>query len=121
MKRRLATMGVHLLFLFGSAMGQSQDSLSDVKSLPDWIPTKGYWIVVTKAKTPLSNMVHFYTNDNIEFYSEKIDGVELDIRDAKICKKLNRILDQSIEILAQAKSLKGQQLIQTAFMKKKRW
>lgn len=65
-------------------------------SIPKWISDKGYWVIETNIKTPDKSVVHFYNNNNIEVYSEKVQGIILNPKKRKTLMGLKKVLDQSL-------------------------
>jgi hypothetical protein len=65
-------------------------------SIPRWISDKGYWIVESNIKTPDTSVIYFYNNDNIRVYSEKVNGIILNLEKRKTLMRLKKALDQSL-------------------------
>ena len=86
-----------LLFLVTSAGSFAQDEAESIpQRIPRWISDKGYWVVQSNVKTPLNSVIHFYNNDNVLVYREKVDGVKINLNKSRIKMRLKRILEQSI-------------------------
>jgi len=67
---------------------------------PKWISQKGYWVVEGNVKTPLTNTIRFYDNDDELLYTEKLDGVKLNINRRKVRMKLKQVLESAILVKA---------------------
>lgn len=78
------------LFFVFAATAQPQ------KKSPRWLPENGYWVIESNTQTPKNHIVHFYTNDNVQIYSEKINGRKLNVNQRKVKMKLKEVLDLSM-------------------------
>jgi hypothetical protein len=86
-----------LLFLSVSNSGFAQEEEQSMpQRTPRWISEKGYWVVESNVKTPFHSIIHFYNNDNVLVYREKVDGVKINLNRTRTKMRLKKILDQSI-------------------------
>ena len=89
---------VLLAALLSAALGSiAQEEEQPVpQQIPRWISDKGYWVVESNLKTPLNSIIHFYNNDNILVYREKVEGVRINLNRNRTKMRLKKILEQSI-------------------------
>src|SRR4051812_4343069 len=85
-----------ILFLAVSFSSFAQDNEQPGTRIPRWISEKGYWVVESNIKTPYQSIIHFYNNDNVLVYREKVDGVKVNLNRNRTKMKLKKILEQSI-------------------------
>lgn len=91
MKKHLYSLLIVLFFAASfSASAQAQ------KARAKCISPLGYWVVQGNKNTPLHNTVYFYNNQNLLVYSEKLDGVKMNINKRKTLLKLKSALEQAI-------------------------
>lgn len=81
-----------VILFFLSSFTSSAQSKSKAKS----ISSKGYWVVESNIKTPKTNSIYFYNNENTMVYHEKVDGIKLNINRRKTLLKLKSVLDQAV-------------------------
>jgi len=95
--KKVITAIALLLFLTTSLTSLAQDEAQPVsKRIPRWISDKGYWVVESNVKTPFNSIIHFYDNDNVLVYREKVDGVKINLNKSRTKMRLKKILEQSI-------------------------
>ncbi len=70
---------------------------------PKWISEKGYWIIESNVKTPTTSIIHFYDINNNKIYSEKVEGVQLNLKKRKTLMLLKKALDESLIAYANTK------------------
>lgn len=80
---------------------------------PKWVSQKGYWVVEGNVKTPLNNTIRFYDNNDELIYTEKLDGVKLNVSKRKVRMKLKQVLETAIL----AKTSKEEKALETALVK----
>jgi hypothetical protein len=85
-----------ILFLTVSLSSFAQDDEQAEIRIPRWISDKGYWVVESNVKTPYQSVIHFYNNDNVLVYREKVEGVKVNLNRNRTKMKLKKILEQSI-------------------------
>jgi hypothetical protein len=88
-----------LLFTFFTLtlVSQAQDEGEAYPSrIPRWISEKGYWVVESNVKTPYNSIIHFYNNENLLVYREKVDGVKINLNRTRTKMRLKKVLEQSI-------------------------
>jgi len=92
MKYVLASLIVFvLLFSSNRTLAAGADS-----TLPRWLSDKGYWMIESKIQSPDTSLVHFFTNDGILVYQERIEGERLNLRKLRIRMQLKRVLEASL-------------------------
>lgn len=82
---------------------------------PKWISKNGYWIIENNIHTPKSNVVKFYNNENTMIYSEKLEGVRLNVKKQKTLVRLKKALDQSLLAWQKMQDPKEGQLVKNIF------
>jgi hypothetical protein len=85
-----------ILFLAASFSSFAQDEEQAGTRIPRWISEKGYWVVESNINTPYQSTIHFYNNDNVLVYREKVDGVKVNLNRNRTKMKLKKILEESI-------------------------
>jgi len=63
---------------------------------PKWVSEKGYWVVEGNVKTPLDHTIRFYDNNDELVYTEKLEGVKLNVGKRKVKMKLKQVLESAI-------------------------
>jgi len=84
-----------ILILMLSVKGWAQVE-PEIRAVPEWISDKGYWEVENNIKTPDTFTVYFFNNEGTMVYKEKVEGVQLNIKNRKTLMRLRRVLDQSV-------------------------
>src|SRR4051812_32447254 len=84
-----------LLTLFVTA-AFGQDNEAATPSTPKWISEKGYWVIENNINTPDTSVVHFYNNNNVLLYSEKVQGITLNLKKRKPLMALKKALEESV-------------------------
>ena len=62
-----------------------------------WVSEKGFWNIETNIKTPKTSIVRFYDNNQQLVYTEKVEGVVLNIKRKKTLLHLKTILDKVVD------------------------
>ena len=93
MKQVLSSIfAVALLFLTVTASAQNKNA-----KLPLGInDTGGYWVIESNVNHPRSSVIHFYNHNNVEIYSENIEGVVLKVGKKKTVQRLNKVLGDAL-------------------------
>ncbi len=117
MKKNLRTLILLVLFSITSIIAIAQESETAVKATPKWISDKGYWVIESNIKTPTTSVVNFYNTANVLIYSEKVEGVRLNIKRKQTCMRLKKALDQSL-IAWEKLQPNNEQLVKTIFKAK---
>jgi hypothetical protein len=98
MKKHFTLFVLALLFA-GFCFAQEEESTPSQKSVvPKWVSSKGYWVVEGNVHTPKSNVIYFYTTDNVLVYKEKVEGMKIKVAKAKVCMKLKTALEQAVTL-----------------------
>ena len=63
---------------------------------PKWVSEKGYWVIESNIKTPKSSIVRFYTNDHNLVYTEKVEGVKVNVQKKKTLMNLKSVLEKVV-------------------------
>lgn len=101
MKKQLSLFALSVLLAFFSNLCFAQDEESPKPRkivTPQWVSNKGYWVIEGNVHTPKSNVVYFYTMDNVLVYKEKIEGMKIKTNKAKVCLKLKAALEQAVTV-----------------------
>lgn len=115
MKKIIKTVIMLLPFALVSTVMFAQQT-GAVSSTPKWISDKGFWIIENNIKTPDTSIIHFYNNDNIEVYSEKVEGIIINLKKRKTLMRLKKALDQSLFVWKQSQVKKDSvQLVRNIF------
>jgi hypothetical protein len=93
MKKYIHAIIVFTIISF-SATAQTAPLLNP--GTPSWLSDKGYWVVESNVKTPRKSIVHFYNNDHVVIYREKIEGIRINLNKKKTLYKLKDALEQAI-------------------------
>ncbi len=97
MKKAICYTSLVLLLILTVHISFAQDDETpSVQRTPRWISEKGYWVVESNVKTPYNSIIHFYNNDNVLVYREKVDGVKINLNRSRTKMRLKKILEQSI-------------------------
>lgn len=73
---------------------------------PSWLSDKGYWVVESNVKTPRKSIVHFYNNEHIVVYREKVEGIRINLNKKKTLYRLKAALEQAVVAWEKGKVLK---------------
>lgn len=79
-------------FFLCSIVAVAQQQKRPVPGVSD----NGYWVVESNVKTPKTNIIHFYTNNNELVYRETLEGVRLNTNRKKVRIKLQQVLETSL-------------------------
>ena len=82
-----------LIVLTSITMGQKEATDAKLRS-PKWVSEKGYWVIEGNIHTPKSSIVRFYANNRQLIYTEKVEGVILNVKKRRTLMKLKRALDK---------------------------
>lgn len=101
MKKQLSFLGLSLLFacFANLCFAQEEEQPEPQKTVaPKWVSQKGYWVVEGNLHTPKSNVIYFYTNDNVLVYKEKVEGMKIKTGKTKVCMKLKAALEGAVAV-----------------------
>lgn len=116
MKNLLTTLIISLSILVGADPVVAQTKGLKDKQLSALLSDKGHWVIESNIKTPKSSIVHFYNIDNTLMYSEKVEGIELNLEKRKTVRLLNRALLQTLLTWNNEKQKKqSEQLVKNMF------
>jgi hypothetical protein len=96
MKKVLKSFAMLALFTLVSSILFAQEKEEFIRSTPRWISDRGYWVIESNIKTPDTSVVHFYNNNNLEVYAEKLQGITLNLKKRKTLMGLKKVLDESL-------------------------
>ena len=114
MKKNLNKLIMLLVFTsFALAATAQETKTSD--PLPKWISKHGYWVIESNKATPKSSTIFFYTNNNVLVYTEKVEGVKLNVKRNKTLMKLKEVLDEYLIAWKQNQSTRSEQLVKNIF------
>ena len=109
-----------VVFVMPSFMVFAQEE-TESHATPRWISDKGYWIIESNIKIPGSSVIHFYNNNNQEVYSEKVEGITLNLKKRKTLMRLKKALEQSVDASEQPGMAKmNTELVSNIFNRKQK-
>ena len=117
MEKNVRTLIMLVLLLATSVVAIAQENQTAVKAGPKWVSDKGYWIIESNIKSPKTSIVYFYNNENTVVYSEKVEGVRINIKRKQTCMRLKKALDKSL-IAWEKRQPGNEQLVKTIFIKR---
>lgn len=89
MKKQVKTWMAATVFIFFSACVVSQKESSVSRRISD----RGYWVEESNIHHPKNHIFRFYTNEHVLVYTEKLEGIKLNIEKRKVQEKLKEVLD----------------------------
>ena len=93
MKQILSSvLAVVLLFLTVTASAQNKNTKLPIGNNY----TGGYWVIESNVNHLKSSVIHFYNHNNVEIYSENIEGVVLKVWKKKTVQRLNQVLGNAL-------------------------
>lgn len=101
MKKQLSLLGLSLVFagFANLCFAQEDERPQPQKTVaPKWVSQKGYWVIEGNVHTPKSNVIYFYTNDNVLVYKEKVEGMKIKTGKANLCMKLKAALEGAVTV-----------------------
>lgn len=96
MRSVLKSVASLALFTLVSSILFAQENDGTTHSTPGWISDKGYWVIESNIKMPDTSVIHFYNNKNLEVYTEKLQGITLNLKKRKTLMGLKKVLDRSL-------------------------
>ena len=96
MRKILKTAMTFVAGILASITMFAQENEVATSSYPKWICDKGYWVVESNIKTPGNAVIRFYNNDNIQVYSEKVEGMTINLKKRKTLMRLKKVLDEAL-------------------------
>jgi hypothetical protein len=96
MKKILKTVTIITAFTISSSLLYARENKETKIHTPKWVSDKGYWVIESNIKTPDTSIIHFYTNDNTKVYSEKVEGITLNLKKRKTLMGLKKALEASL-------------------------
>ena len=76
----------------------AQEEQPQKPAAPKWISDKGYWVIENNVHAPKSNVIYFYTMDNVLVYKERVEGVKIKVNKSKVCMRLKAALEQAVTV-----------------------
>lgn len=114
--KKILSAAMLLAFFEISIVAVAQQNKYEIKSLPKWLPDKGYWNIESNIKQPKKCTVYFYTNNQIKIYSKVIDGVRINLNRRKTLIRLKEALDKALLDWEQSKlPQENLELVKTIF------
>ncbi len=115
MKKNVKTLMMLVLFATTSVIAVAQKNETAVKATPKWISDQGYWVIESNISSPKTSTVNFYNNANVLIYSERVEGVKLNIKKHQTCMRLKKVLDKSLIAWEKMQQPKSEQLVKNIF------
>lgn len=97
-----------------STLAFAQENITGFKGVPEMISDKGYWVVVSNVKTPKTSEIFFYNNAHALVYTEKVEGMKLNLKNRRTCMRLNKVLNNSLAVY-ELKQPKKEELVKNIF------
>ena len=119
MKKSIKIACMLMISTLLSTLAFAQENETEVRSTPRWISDKGYWIIESNIKTPKTSLVYFYNTNDVLIYSEKVEGVRVNIKRPKTCMRLKKALDQSLIAWEKMQHRSNEQFVKNSFKLKK--
>ena len=105
---------VLIMFLLGLSAA-AQDASPEKYPVPDWLSGKGYWVIESNRNSPRKSIVHFYNNEHMVVYREKVEGIRINLNRKKTLYRLKNVLEQAIVAWEKEKVLReNEQLVAKA-------
>lgn len=95
MKKLLSAICVTCFFTCITVFSFAQSSKKE-GSGPKWVCNDGYWNVVSNIHTPKLSTIYFYNNKKELLYSERVEGVVINVKKRKVKMNLKKALDKSL-------------------------
>jgi len=86
---------------------------------PDWVSTKGWWVVESNVHTPKQHIVYFYNNDGVLVYKEKIDGLRINPARRTTRMQLKQVLESAVLAWENKQQFKDNQTLVVNSLRKK--
>lgn len=115
MKKNVRTFIMLVLLSTSSVIATAQENETSVKATPKWISDKGYWVIESNIKSLKTSLVNFYNDANVLIYSEKVEGVKLNIKRRQTCMRLKKVLDKSLIAWEKMQQPNNEQLVKNMF------
>ncbi len=115
MKKNVRTFIMLVLLSTTSVIAAAQKNETTIGAMPKWISDKGYWVIESNVKSPKTSVVNFYNNTNALIYSEKVEGVRLNIKRKQTCLRLKKVLDKSLIAWEKTNQPQKDQLVKSIF------
>lgn len=86
------------LVTFIASIAMAQDVVTYDEPRPvKWVSEKGFWNIESNVKTRKTSIVRFYDNNQHLVYTEKVEGVVLNIKKKKTLMHLKTVLDNVVD------------------------
>ena len=96
--KKIKLLALLISLILSTQIIKAQDAESTTKpASPKWVSDKGFWVIESNVKNRKSSVVRFYTNDQQLIYTEKIEGVTLNVKKKKTLIKLKNVLDKVVD------------------------
>jgi hypothetical protein len=66
------------------------------RAIPEWVSTKGWWVVESNIHTPKKHIVYFYNNDGVLVYKENIEGLRINSSKKATRMLLKQVLESAV-------------------------
>ena len=93
-----------IAFLLTALAGISQPRKHET---PKWLSDKGSWMIESNIHTPRKHILHFYNLQGQEIYTEKVEGVRLNVKRARTKMQLKKVLEASL-VAWEQKQVRGE-------------
>ncbi len=99
MKKTIATTVTVIMLAFITAASFAQEAQEETTMqdpAPNWVSTKGYWVIKSNIKAPTEQTVFYYNNNHVLVYEQTVSGTVLNIKRKKVKMQLKRTLETSV-------------------------
>ena len=93
--KKITLLGL-VIFIANNVIAQNVVTYGDQRPVK-WVSEKGFWNIETNVKTPKTSIVRFYDNKHQLVYTEKVEGVVLNIKKKKTLMHLKTVLDKVVD------------------------
>ncbi|PZQ99010.1 MAG: hypothetical protein DI539_28865, partial [Flavobacterium psychrophilum] len=83
-KRANQLIAIICLMMMHATVFAQDDQPTGGPTVPRYVSEKGYWVAESNINVPKQYTIHFYNNDHVEVYKEKVEGVVLKLQRRKV-------------------------------------
>ncbi|MBO9564731.1 MAG: hypothetical protein J7621_18275 [Niastella sp.] len=95
-KRANQLIAIICLMMMHATVFAQDDQPTGGPTVPRYVSEKGYWVAESNINVPKQYTIHFYNNDHVEVYKEKVEGVVLKLQRRKVKMNLKKVLETAV-------------------------
>jgi hypothetical protein len=95
-KRANQLIAIICLMMMHATVFAQDDQPTGGPIVPRYVSEKGYWVAESNVNVPRQYTIHFYNNDHVEVYKEKVEGVVLKLQRRKVKMNLKKVLETAV-------------------------